>query len=467
MLEQRLLTAAAAFATGLLLGGLGAGLALAWRRRALRAAQQQLHELALDHASLESAHTLLQQQRSEDLAELRQLREQRGHWLAEQARAQAREEALERRQREQLATLQQLRQQMAGEFENLANRIFEERGRHLGASHNAALEALLKPFAEQVQQFRTRVDEVHREAVAGQAGLAEQLRQLQQANLQMGEQARSLSRALLGDKKTTGNWGELQLERALQLAGLERGQHYVAQAALRSSDGQRQLPDFLIKLPDGKHLVLDSKVSLVDYRRAVAAQDDTHRAAALAAHVQATRRHIDGLAGKDYAAAPGLDSPGLVFLFMPVEAAFVEALRQDPGLFEYGHRRNVILASPTTLLPMLRTVADLWIAHRSDREARALSQAAGEIHNKVVVLSQRLEELGRTLGTAIGKYNETVTALVGRQGLQGKLARFRGIAANARGEMPQPTTRHPAVDHDRLASRHGDGEAPATSPGEE
>jgi len=451
MLYEPLLIPGACLLAGLLLGWAWRSLTVARLQRQLTGERELRHELELDHAGLDSAHELLRQQLLENASELSALREQRERWQAERARAQSREEWLEQRSRDQLEALRETRRQLQAEFEHLANRIFEERGRHLGETHNAALQALLQPFREQIQRFQARVDDVHRESVAGQASLAEQLKQLQQANLQMSDQADSLSRALTGDKKTTGNWGEIQLERALELAGLQRGVHYEAQAALYSTDGKRLLPDFLVKLPDGKHLVVDSKVSLVDYQRAVAAEDEDTRIKALKAHVAALRRHIDSLASKDYAALPGLNSPSMVFLFMPVEAAFVEALRNDSDLFNYGHRHNVVLTSPTTLLPMLRTVANLWIAYQSDSEARAIADAAGEIFNKVVLLSQRLDELGRTLSTAVGKYNQTVTALVGKQGLQGKVERFRSVSANARGELPEPATQHPAVDFDRLS----------------
>jgi len=440
-----------------LLAGLGAG--WLWRGVGLRRLRadhatrlERIHELEVERAGLDSAHEMLAQQNDRNSREVLSLRGEREALHAELARAQARQEALERRRQEEIDTLRSARGQLGEEFENLAHRIFEERGRQLGTHQNAALDALLKPLSQQIQQFQSRVNEVHREAVAGQAGLGEQLRQMQQVGLQMSEQADNLSRALKGDKKTTGNWGEVQLERTLQLAGLEPGQHYEAQAALRSSDGRRQVPDFLVKRPDGKHLVVDSKVSLVDFESAVVAATEDARGEALRAHVAALRRHIDSLSAKDYAGLPGLQSPSLVFMFLPIEAAFIEALRCDADLFNYGHLRNVILASPTTLLPMMRTVANLWIAYQSDTEARAISDAAGDIYNKVALLSERLEDLGRSLGTAVGKYNRTVTAVVGRQGLQGRIERFRSVSANARGDLPQPASLHPAIDSDRLST---------------
>ena len=453
MISDNSLFAAGAFLAGLLLAWLLRAAHVSRLRREVQHQQHRQHELELEYASLHSAQELLLQQRDEYIADVRSLRGECERWRAGQIRSDAQREALEQSLSEQRRALRETRDAARLEFENLANRIFEARGQQFSERQSALLSASIKPLGDLIERFQTRVNEVHRETVAGQAGLGEQLRTLQQASLQMGEQADSLARALKGEKKTAGNWGELQLERALQLAGLEPGIHYEGQVSMRSGDGQRQVPDFIVNLPDDKHLVLDSKVSLVDYERAVAAGDDEEqRSAALQAHVKATRRHIDELSSKDYAALPGLDSPSLVFLFMPIEAAFMEALRFDGELIEYGQRRNIVLTSPNTLLPMLRTVANLWIAYQSDREARALSDAAGEIFNKTALLSQRLDELGKTLSTAIGKYNHTVTAIVGRQGLHSRIERFRKVAANARGELPQPMTLEARAEHDRLVS---------------
>jgi len=228
----------------------------------------------------------------------------------------------------------------------------------------------------------------------------------------MSSEASNLTQALKGDKKLVGNWGEAQLERTLELAGLRRGEHYEAQQAFKGEDGQRFLPDFVIFLPQDKHVVIDSKVSLVDYERAITADEDTVRAQALAAHANAVKRHIDQLSDKDYANLAGLQSPDFVLMFMPVEPAYIEIMRTNRDLFNYGYKKNVILVSHTTLMPILRTVANLWMVERSNEEAREISDRAGDIFNAVCLVAERMENVGSALSQTTKRYNDAVKSLV-------------------------------------------------------
>ncbi len=439
--------------------GFFVGLALVWLwkgwqlRDARRLSEERLDSLQageITQAKTLSERDLYEGQLNQVSAQLAQLRKERERLLSEHAALKARQEADRQKHQEQIALLDKSREQLRIEFENLAHRIFEERGKQFSDVNQQSMEALLKPFGEQIHRFQSRINEVHEQSVRGNASLATELRNLMGVGMKMSDQAENLSKALKGDKKTTGNWGEMQLERTLQLAGLEPGTHYEAQAAFRDDAGKLRLPDFVIKLPDGKHLIIDCKVSLVDYDRAIAAETDEERSEALKAHTVALKRHMDDLAKKDYSALPGVDSPELVFMFMPIEAAYIEAMKFNRELFNEGYRKNVVLVSHTTLLPMLRTVASLWMAYRSNQEAREISTMAGDIYNKVCLVGQRLEDMGKTLSTATDKYNKTVTALVGKQGLYGKVERFRSTSANAKGELPEAATLHPPIEHDRL-----------------
>jgi DNA recombination protein RmuC len=452
---------------GLLVGGL---LAWSWRgaeigrlRGEMASLSLRLREADIEHASLLSERDQILRQRRDIAARVDALQAERDRLAADHAALRARHDSEREKHAEQLALLESNRAQLRIEFENLANRIFEERGKRLSSHNQQSIEALLKPFGEQIHRFQSRINEVHEQSIRGNESLAAELRSLMGVGLKMSDQAENLARALKGDKKTTGNWGEVQLERTLQLAGLERGTHYEAQAGFRDGEGRLRVPDFVIKLPDGKHLVVDSKVSLVDYDRAVAAETEEERSKALKAHADSLKRHIEDLAGKDYTGLGGVDSPELVFMFMPIEAAYIEALKFNRELFNEGYRRNVVMVSHTTLLPMLRTVAGLWIAYRSNQEARAISEMAGDIYNKVCLVGERLEDMGRTLSTATDKYNRTVTALVGKQGLYGKVERFRSTAANVKGDLPQPAAQHPTIEHDRLGLLREDRE-PDTGP---
>ena len=351
---------------------------------------------------------------------------------------------------EQVQLLNETRENLKKEFENLANRIFEDKGKSFTTTSKDSLEAMLKPFREQISGFQSRINEVHSESVKGHTALEKEIQKVLDIGLEMNSQASNLTVALKGDKKTTGNWGEAQLERSLQLAGLQAGDHYETQANFRDEEGKRKLPDFVIKLPDEKNLVIDSKVSLVDYDRAIAADTDEQRTEALNAHAQAVRNHIDDLASKDYANLPGIGSPDFVLMFMPVEPAYIEAMKHNKDLFNYGYKKGVVMVSHTTLMPILRTVANLWMVEKSNKEAREISSRAGEIYNQVCLVAERLGKLGNTLRAAGNHYNDTVKGLVGKQGLHGKVERFQQLSTKANKEMATLEPIHTDIEDDRL-----------------
>lgn len=333
-------------------------------------------------------------------------------------------------------SLEQARAQMTLEFQNLANRILDEKGKLFSSNSQQALDALLRPFREQIDGFQKRVNQVHDEALRGNVALGTEIKRVADMGMQISVEASDLASALRGDKKVMGSWGEIQLERTLQLAGLVKDEHYAAQPLYRDGQSQRRHPDFVIHLPDSKHMVIDSKVSLIDYQRAVVAQTDAERAAALDAHARAVRQHVDDLAGKDYSNLMGMNSPSFVLMYMPIEAAYIEALRHSHDIYDYAYRKNVILVSHTTLIPVLKTVANVWMVVRSNEQAHQLSERAGEIYNQVVIMAERLKRLGVTLGTASVHYNDTVTAVAGQQGLFGKVSRFGELSSKANRTLP-------------------------------
>ena len=439
-----------------------------WRgisaRRHLRRSREQLRHMddllntaKVDYrgqsVALEQTRAQVAEKQSEIAAlkaELHAQQERLHDVLQANAELKSRQREREDRHQEQILLLSEARDSLKKEFENLANRIFEDKGRAFTTSSQASLEAMLKPFREQITGFQQRINEVHSESIKGNTALEAEIRKVLDVGLEMNSQASNLATALKGDKKTAGNWGEVQLERTLELAGLQRPEHYETQAAFRDEDGKRKLPDFVIKLPDNKSLVIDSKVSLVDYDRAIAADSDEERTEALGAHAQAVRNHIDDLAGKNYANLPGLESPDFVLMFMPVEPAYIEAMKHNKDLFNYGYQKGVVMVSHTTLMPMLRTVANLWMVEQSNREAKEISKRAGDIYNSVCLVAERLQKLGNTLAAARNHYNETVRGLVGKQGLHGKVERFDQLSARANREMPALEELHDEVETERL-----------------
>ena len=340
----------------------------------------------------------------------------------------------------QVKWAEESRMTLRTELEVIGQKLLSSSGKALETTNQKSLDSLLKPLAEKIDQFQSRVNQVHTDMVRNSASLSEQIKHLESVGVSMSGEAQNLTRALKGDKKLVGNWGEAQVEKTLELAGLRRGEHFDAQVAVKDERGDRHLPDFIIRLPEGKNLVIDSKVSLVDYERAVTAESDADRATALDAHAKAVRHHIDALSAKDYANLPGMDSPDFVLMFMPVEPAYIEVMRSHRELFNHGYQKNVILVSHTTLMPILRTVANLWMIEHSNREAREISERAGDIYNTVCLLGERLLSLGTSISTTANKYNDAVKAVQGKQGLLGKVSRFQSLSQRANKSFPDALT---------------------------
>jgi len=329
------------------------------------------------------------------------------------------------------------RRQLKLEFENLANKILEDKTRSFDQTNKNSIEALLKPFRDQVEGFQKRINDVHSESIKGNAALEGEIKKVLEVGLKIGSDAQNLTEALKGDSQKRGSWGETQLEKTLQISGLIEHDHYEKQSAMQDAEGRRKQTDFLIKLPDDKHIVIDSKVSLAAYDRAVAADNDEQLERALSEHVKAVKRHIDDLSGKDYTNIAGIRSPSFVLMFMPIEPAYIEALKHERDLFSYGYERNIVLVSHTTLIPILRTVANLWAMDRSTREARELGDKAGDIYNQVRKVAERLAKLRGSLQAANNHFNDTATALTGRQGLGGKIERFKDMSSKVTQTIPE------------------------------
>jgi len=343
---------------------------------------------------------------------------------------------------QKIAQFEESRKQLKIEFENLANRILEDKARAFDKTNKDSLESLLKPFREQVEGFQKRINDVHSESIKGNASLEGEIKKVLEVGLKMGSDAKNLTEALKGDSQKRGSWGETQLEKTLQMSGLLELHHYEKQTSLLDADGKRKQTDFLIKLPDNKHIIIDSKVSLAAYDRAVAAENDEQLEVALKEHIKAVKRHIDDLQSKDYTNLIGIRSPSFVLMFMPIEPAYIEALKYEKDLFSYGYERGIVMVSHTTLIPILRTVSNLWSMERSTREARELGDKAGDIYNQVRTVAERLSRLGNSLQAANNHFNDTATALTGRQGLRGKVERFAEMSSKVTKTIPEIEPQH-------------------------
>lgn len=348
---------------------------------------------------------------------------------------------------EKLELLEKNRDALKQEFENLANRIFDQKSERFSQQSKTSLDSLLNPFRDQLQDFRKRVEDVYTTETRDRQALRSEIKSLQELNRQITEEAANLTRALKGDKKVQGNWGELILERVLERSGLRKGVEYETQGSYRDEDNQLLRPDVIVHLPDQRNLVIDSKVSLVAYQQWVTADEEEERAAALKQHVEAVRNHIRTLSEKDYSQLNGLHSPDFVLLFMPIEPAFVAAFQQDENLFAEAFERKIIVVTPTTLLATLRTIENIWRYERQSQNARRIADRAGAVYDKLRVFVEAMEKLGSQLHTAQGTYDNAMNTLTrGRGNLISQANRFVELGVRVKKELPKSIVDQAEVD---------------------
>lgn len=328
------------------------------------------------------------------------------------------------------------KQQLKIEFENLANQILKTSQNQFNQHSREGLDLILKPFRQQVIDFKTRVEEIHDKELTQRAELKTELKQLHKLNRQITAEAHNLSTALKGEKKTQGNWGELILENVLDRSGLVAGRDYRREVSINTDNGHRR-PDAIIYLPDSKHLIIDAKVSLNAYTRFVNADDETERALAIKAHVAAFNQRMNELSDKNYFQLPGIKSPEMVFMFVPVESAFVEAIKSDEQLFHNAIDKHILIATPTTLLTSLNIVRQLWRFEDQNKHTAKLAASAGSVYNQLRLFLESMENLGDQLNKAQTSYQKARDQLVsGRGNLVKQVAKFEKLGVSVKKEMP-------------------------------
>ena len=333
--------------------------------------------------------------------------------------------------------LAEIQDRMKLEFENLAGRLLEEKSVKFLEQNQLHLGTLLNPLRERLGEFRERMEKIHTEEEKSAAALGFQLKSLQELNRQMAEEAGNLTSALKGQSKTQGSWGELVLERILEKCGLTKGVEYETQASYQDDDGSRRMPDVVIHLPDKKNLIIDAKVSLTAYEKAVNAASETSRASALREHVLSVRRHVEELARKDYPGLRDLQSPDFVLMFVPVEPALQLALQEDPALYGDAFEQNVVLVSSSTLLVALRAVESVWRHHKQTVNAQEIARQAGNLHDAFVLFTQSLEEIGSRLDQAKGSYDAAISRLAtGRGNLVKRTLELQKLGARGDKQLP-------------------------------
>ena len=346
---------------------------------------------------------------------------------------------LERRQSEEkLKLLQEAKEALAEQFQNLANRIFEEKGEKLVQQNVANLDSLLKPLGERLKEFQVRVEETYDKESKQRFSLQTEIQKLVEANARMSMDALNLTNALKGDSRTQGAWGEVVLERVLEASGLQKGREYDVQVGF---EGGRARPDVVIRLPEGKHVVVDSKVSLTAYEAYCSAEDELSKKRELGRHIDSLRSHVRGLAEKNYQSLYGIRTPDFVLMFVPVEPAFALALREKAELFEDAFHRNVMIVSPTTLLISLRTIASIWRYEYQNRNAQELVRQCTALYEKFVGFVGDLEDIGKRLKAAQTSYDDAYGKLSsGKGNLIRQVERIRELGLKPAKPLPAHLT---------------------------
>lgn len=359
----------------------GTGMAVLQERLAAREAALQLQQ-----QELQQLRTQLQQE-SHAVVELRE-RLSSQDMLLQQERLQ---------HQDKLQLLQQAREQMALEFKALANEILEQKGRNFSESNQQQIQSLLQPLGEKIQAFEKRVEDTYDKESKQRFALEREIKSLIDINARISVEADNLTRALKGESKTQGNWGEVILERVLEKSGLVRGREFEVQVSLKDEVGSRNQPDVIVQLPEGKHIIIDSKVSLKDYEAYFSAEDDKLRAQHLRQHIQSIRGHIKDLSAKHYQNLKGVRTLDFVLLFLPVEPAFTLAVQHDDSLFTEAFAQNIILVGPSTLLATLRTIQSIWRFEYQNKNALAIAESAGKLYDQFVAFTQELDRIGEHL----------------------------------------------------------------------
>jgi len=343
----------------------------------------------------------------------------------------------EKRVKEQREEFETVKKQLKVDFENLANSIFDDKSKKFTEHNKDNMDNLLKPLNEKIKEFRERLEKNHETQTRDQVQLREQIKNLTALNVRMSEEANNLTQALKGKSKTMGNWGELVLETLLEHSGLTRDEEYVVQESFKTDDGKRSQPDVVINLPDKKHLVIDSKVSLVDYERWCSSENDEDKKPHLKNHVASIKKHISDLSQKNYQDLYQVSSPDFILMFVPLDPALIVALQNEPNLFMEAFDKGVFLVCPATLLFALRTIANLWRREKQNRNAMEIAKRGGELYDKFVGFYTQLGNLGDCLKKTQECYEDSMRKLkTGKGSLVRRVEIIKELGARANKSLP-------------------------------
>ena len=387
---------------------------------------------------LEERNKFLQENNSQTENELGAERDKVLELNSELSSIKADYDNLQKKLAEQKGEIEELQEKFIKEFENLANKIFEEKSSKFTEQNKTNLKEILDPLKERISEFQNKVEETNKESIDRNAALRQQLSSLKELNLQMSQDAQNLTNALKGEVKTMGNWGEMILERILEISGLEKDREYIIQESVTTEDGKRLQPDVIVRLPDKKNIIIDSKMSMVAYEKYTSLDDEKEKQIALKEHISSIRSHLKNLSSKGYQNLFQNESLDFVLMFIPIEGAFALALQNDNSLYNYAFgEMNIIIVSPTTLLATLRTIENIWKQEHQSRNVIEIAKQSGALYDKFVGFVDDLIDIGNRMDQAKNSYEGAMKKLSeGTGNLVNRAERIKKLGAKTSKSLP-------------------------------
>ena len=427
---------------GIVLGGLIIGLFLKSKKGISKQEADNLNrkiiELTEERSNAEAKKSLLEEDLKISKDELSNEREKILSLNSAFSEINAKNENLLEKLENQKKEIEEMQTKFTDAFENLANKIFEEKSSKFTEKNRVNLDEILKPLKEKIMEFENKVEFTHKENLKTNISLIEQIRNLEKLNKQISDDASNLTKALKGDVKIQGNWGEVILERILEESGLQKGIEYESQTSFIDEEGHRFQPDVIIKLPENKHVIVDSKVSLVNYERMISADNEHQQRVFIKALNTSVKSHIDGLYKKHYHELKGLNSPDFVLLFMPIEGSFAIVLQNDNSLFRFALDKHIVIVSPSTLLATLRTIAFIWRQENQTKNAMEIARQGGALYDKFVGFINDLDNIGKNIDRSKESYLNALNKLkTGRGDLISRVENIKKLGAKASKSIPE------------------------------
>ena len=390
------------------------------------------------YGSLDNEKEMLTNTSNKLSEDLRKLQSEKEQLLTVNARQDSELKGLQSKLEENQKDIEKLQEKFTKEFENLANKILDEKSNKFTEQNKQNIENILNPLQEKIKLFEDKVEKTHKESIDYHAALRQQILGLKELNLQMSKEAINLTKALKGDSKAQGNWGELVLERVLEKSGLEKDREYFVQQAYTNDEGKRVMPDVVIHLPDNKKMIVDSKVSLTAYEQYVNSDDESERESNFKEHVSSLKRHIIQLSEKKYEDIYDIESPDFVLLFVPIEPAFAMALKLDGNIYNQAFEKNIVIVTPATLLATLRTIDTMWNNEKQQRNAIEIARQAGALYDKFNGLLTDLIGIGKKIDASKSDYNAAMNKLVeGKGNLITSVEKLKKMGAKAKKALPE------------------------------